>query len=383
MNNEQSGKKLLENLIRAMVQEELIFEQLDYKSNVVYKAFLEPFSDVLQTAAHGVETVSARILGETKLLAKQLAFLFLPFLNPDAGSISNMTAQERQKIASKLSSIDGKFKDVLDRNWQAFNNPDVWGTFFLLYPQAAITQKLLSKAPEAALELLEVLTGGSETVSRLLQGYRNLRTGGPGRGSHQSGGGYENGGGGYADDYSLGDYGDYAGLFEQNPPAQVQRTAPQQSQQVPQPITQNVPRPQAQNAQRPNPETWLKTQLNGLLRQPEIARQINASPITKAMQAEAVSYIVRAAQKDLSFSFADLKQKLGSNYEKAISKMAGAPIEEIKKELESNQDLQKKVVADIKALLKPAYIRQLQSLLKVNPQAKQAVAQAVQKVNSL
>jgi hypothetical protein len=100
------------------------------------------------------------------------------------------------------------------------------------------------------------------------------------------------------------------------------------------------------------------------------------------MQGEAIKHIVTAAQKDLSFNFAQLKSKLGPDYERAlqtIQKKLGLKPEDIEK----NQELQKQIVTDIKNMLKPAYIRQLQTLLYTNPAAKRLVDQAIQKVNAL
>lgn len=366
MSNERNAKKLLEELIRRTVAEALIMEQGgDVMSSTAYKAFIEPFTDIVATAAHGVERISARVIGETALLAKQLAFLFMPFFDPDAGSLKNMTSQERQKIASKLSSIDGEFKNVLDRNWTIFNDPDVWGTLFLLNPQAAISAKLVSKAPEVALELLQVFTGGSEAVSSVLQGYRNLKTGGGRVVASSHHGSFDNSSSGYGD-YAGDLGGDYAGVFQEQTQAQPPPiAAPQQ------------PQPQT------NPETWLRSQLSGLLRRPDIQQSINNSKLTRAMQGQGVQHIVQAAQKDLSFSFEDLKRRLGPNYQKALASIQGNEKEEVMKELESNSELQKKIVTDMKALLKPAYVRQLQSLLNINPKARQVVAQAIQKVNAL
>lgn len=344
-------KKLLEELIEEAVLEVLLKEQTDFSNDVLYKAFVEPFADIVQTAQHGAEKIVATATGEAKLLAKQLAWLLVPFLNPDAGSLKNMTAQERNKIAQRLSGIDDKFKDVLDRNWQAFNNPDVWGTLFLMHPQLAIAQKLAVKAPEVALELLSVLTGGSEAVEAILKSYRQMRTGG-GRvqySQHQTGYGDAQGGSSWDDSY----YGDYGGIYEQD-----------------------------QAGKKIDPESWLRKQVAALVNRPDVKKQIAASPITRAMQGEAINHIVRAATKDLGFDFAQLKTKLGANYDKAIQTIK-AKLGDDSSDIESNAELQKKVVAEIKTLLKPAYIKQLQTLLQTNPNAKRLVDQAIQKVNAL
>lgn len=369
------AKKYLDSLIKEAV-EDLLFE--DYVSNIftqnpLYKTFIEPFTDILKTAQHGAEKIMATTIGETKLLAKQLAFLFLPFLNPAAGSLNNMAAQDRKKIADRLSSIDEKFGDVLNRNWSTFNNPDVWGTLFLMHPQLAISQKLLVKAPEVALELLSVLTGNSEAVENILKSYKRMKMGKGGNNSNWSRGSLN------YDSYNLQgydtyDYYDDYGIYEQKNSnlnnfghrLQPQFSAPQQKKE-------NIA----------NPEIWLKNQIINLLKKPEIQKQITNSKIAKAMQAEAINYIVKAAQQDLNFNFNDLKTRLGSNYKKIIEMVKAKILNSENIDIEKDINLQKKIVAEIKALLKPAYIKQLQSILDLNPNAKQLIDKAIQKINSI
>jgi len=374
-NKNEMNRRLLEILVRETVMEtartsnagrkspgdaSLQKEQTDYSQDMLYKAFIEPFTDIWKTAQHGAEKVMATAGGELGILAKQLAFLLVPFIKPEAGSLSAMAAQDRQKMAGRLSHIDDKFKDVLDRNWQAFNNPDVWGTLFLLHPQLAIGQKIASKAPEVALELLSVLTGGSEAVESILKSYRNMRTGG-GRvayAQHQTD--YSQSSGGY------GDYGGDYGAFQEQVAAPA---APAQQQQQQKPPT--------------DPNTWARQQIAVLLKDPNIKKQISSSKVGRAMQGEAIGYILQAAKKDLGFDFSQLKAKAGSNFPKILSELEKKLGKEAVSKIETDQNLQKKVVADIKGMLKPAYIKQLQSLVHINPAASGMVNKAIQQIQAL
>lgn len=349
---------------------------MDYTNDNLYKAFIEPFTDVLKTAQHSVEKVAATAGGELGILVKQLAFLLMPFVKPDAGSLSKMAAQDRQKMAGRLSQIDDKFKDVLDRNWQAFNNPDVWGTLFLLHPQLAIGQKIAAKAPEVALELLSTLTGGSEAVESILKSYRNMRTGGGRVTTTQYSADYTQSGGGYSD-YD-GGWGDY-GAFQE----QVQQPAAPQPAQQPPAQQPQAPAPGAQAAPPPNPDAWARQQIAALLKDPNVKKQISTSKIGRAMQGEAVNYILQAAKKDLAFDFAQLKTKAGGNFQKILSDLEKKVGKEAVEKIETDQNLQKKVVADIKSILKPVYVKQLQSLLKMNPAASGLVNKAIQQIQAL
>lgn len=376
----QQEKLLLEKLIAEIVKESLIKEQYDYRHDMLYQAFIEPFTDIWKTAQHGAEKIIATASGETKTLAKQLAFLLIPFIKPDAGSLKNMAAQDRQRMAGRLGQIDNKFKDVLDRNWKAFNNPDLWGTLFLMHPQLAIAQKIGVAAPELALELLSTLTGGNESVERILNSYRQMRTGG-GRVTstpYQADYSQYQGDSMWGQDYA----GDYGGSLEEQQQQQQPAQPPQRTQQP----TQQAPTQQAQpqqQGQQQNPKLWARQQINALLKDPTIRKQMTSSRLAKAMQGEAVRYIVQAAKKDLNINFQQIKAKAGADFPKLLKQLEAKLGPEVIKNIETNPEMQKQIVTEIKNLLKPAYIKQLQTLLKTNPAASQAVNKGIQQIQSI
>ena len=387
-------RQLLEVFIEEAVDEALkdkiLYEQQNYSGDMLYKAFAEPFTDIFKTAQHSAEKIFATASSEAGTLAKQLAFLLIPFIKPDAGSLKNMAAQDRQKMASRLGQIDGKFKDVIDRNWKAFNNPDVWGTLFLMHPQLAIAQKLSVKAPEVALELLSTLTGGNESVERILNSYRQMRTGGGAGGPSTP----------YQADYSQyqgysqwgqeGGGGDYGGIDEQQQPQAAPQPARAQQPTIQQTPVQQASQPAAQPQQAQqqpkqpgNVKTWAQQQVLKLLKDPTVKKQMATSKIAKAMQAEAVRYIINAAKKDLNLNFGQIKAKAGGDFARMLGELEKKLGPETTKNIETNPEMQKKVVDEVKALLKPAYIKQLEALLEVNPAARPAVIKGIQQIQAI
>ena len=134
--NKENNKKLLEILIKETVNEVFLKETVDYKQAMLYKAFIHPFTDIVQTAQHGVKRITTKALGELGSITKQVAMFLIPFASPKyAGQVRE---QDKRRMAEKLGSVDAEFKDVLTRNWTTLNQLDVWGTLFLVAPGFAI-----------------------------------------------------------------------------------------------------------------------------------------------------------------------------------------------------------------------------------------------------
>ena len=376
-------KKLLELLVRETVKE-VLSEQVDYSNDLMYKAFVQPFTDIFKTAQHGLESISATAIGETKTLAKALAFTAIPFIKPEAGSIMKMGSQDRNATKEKLSQIDSNFGDVLDRNWQMLNNPDVWGTLFFLHPQLAIGSKIATHAPEVALELLSTLTGGSQAVESVLSSYKKMKVGG--RDMNK---------GSYSPDYSHyggqdmwgGDGGDGGAFQEQVQPQQppAQQPPAQQPQQTPPPPAQQAQQPTQPQRPQVDPDRWAKAQIQKLLGSPEIERQIASSPITRKMQQMAINVIVQAAVKDLgAITFQKIQSAAGGKLKAAVEELKKKlPPEQQNQDLISSPELQKMIVANVKQALKPAYVKQLQTLIQTNRGAAPLVNKAIQQVQKL
>jgi len=365
MLKEDKNKELLEALIREAIETALMESVAD---STVYKAFIEPFTDIFKTAQHGVEKIMATTISELGTLAKGVAFTLIPFIKPDAGSIGAMARQDRERLLGKLGNIDNKFQDVIQRNWHAFNNPDMMTTLFLMHPQIFLGGKLALQAPELALQILSSLTGGNQTVERILKSYQEMRAG-PGGPAAQTWGSTSSwdtsmgGPGGYSD------YADY-GMFEEQVPQQPQRPNPQQKQSV---------RP------KQDPKTWAVAQIKSLLVNPQIRQQIAKSPVTKIMQTEAINQVVNAAKNFLgNLTIQTIKSKTGQKYHEAVEQFKQKlPPEEQKKDFENDPKFQQAVLKNIKDAMKPAFIAQLQSLIKANPAATGIINKGIQQVQQM
>jgi len=375
MPREDKSKELLEVLIREAIETALVESVSD---STVYKAFIEPFTDVFKTAQHSVEKIMATTISELGTLAKGVAFTLIPFIKPDAGSIGAMARQDRERLLGKLGTIDSKFQDVIQRNWHAFNNPDMMTALFLMHPQVFIGGKLALQAPELALQVLSSLTGGNQTVERILKGYQEMRAGPGGRaaqawGSTSSWDTSMSGPGGYSD------YADYGMVEEQ------QQTQQAQPPQAPPPQQKQPPPAQQQARPKQDPKTWAVAQIKTLLANPQIRQQIAKSPVTKTMQTEAVNQIVNAAKKFLGgLTMQTVKTKAGQKYHEAVEQFKQKlPEEEQKKDFENDPKFQQAVLKNIKDAMKPAFIAQLQSLIKANPTATGVVNKGIQQIQQM
>ena len=104
------NKKLLEVYIKHIIDESL-------KST-----FIDPFTDIVKTAAYGIEDVSARTQTLFKTIVKGLPTLFVPFLDYDYKSF-------REEEKANLEKIKSKYADVLDK--YGWRDNEAWDEFLL------------------------------------------------------------------------------------------------------------------------------------------------------------------------------------------------------------------------------------------------------------
>lgn len=348
----EKEKKLLNTLILEAINETGLTDE------PLYKAFIEPFTDIIQTARRGAERVLTTTSGELGILTRQIVSMLIPSLaTPE--ELSEKAKKERARIEQRLSSIDKRFKDVIERNWSTLNDLDTWGTFFLINPSLAIGQKLVTHAPGVALELLQSLTAGhNQKITELLKKYRDLRTGGEYGNLDIHKAAFQYG-------PPWGDHGNEGGIS-------LEQAIPQQQTAVKQvPMTsQDI-------------DKWFAAQVKQLLNDPQVKQQINSSSLTKAMQQEAVNLILNSAKENIpKITFETIKQKAGDKLKSAIEKFVSKTGKQ-KIDIENDKEFQKTIVDSLKAAAKEPYIKQLESLLKLNPSVAQYVSQAIQTINNL
>lgn len=129
-------------------------------SGQLYKTFIQPFVDVGKTLAYGIERLSAQTQTVVKGILAGLPTLFIPGLEYDY-------KQFRAEEAEKVNKIKERYKEVLGRNWEALQSNDAFGFAFLLEPSVVLGANLALKAPEIALSILDILSGGYDRVREI------------------------------------------------------------------------------------------------------------------------------------------------------------------------------------------------------------------------
>lgn len=191
-------KEKLKLLIERIVEEEIIDLTESYKDDVVYKAFVQPFKDVIDTAAYGLKKIGTTTIRGGIKLAKQTTAAFLPFMTR---TITQIGKDEERKIQNKLAQIDKQYADVLKRNWDTLRTTDVSFLMFLMDPKVYLGSTVALKAPEIAFNVLDSMID-NPTVSKWHNTFKELnkRVLPPTSGGSGPGGGIGSGGMSYLDD---------------------------------------------------------------------------------------------------------------------------------------------------------------------------------------
>ena len=119
----------------------------------LYDIFVKPFVDVATVATGKTKEMSQRVQTMGKVAFETVATTLLPWLSSDYEEIFKKESEELDKIRSE-------YGDVYAATWDAFKNKDVALTAFFCYPGAVLTGFLAKKAPEVALKMLSVISGG-------------------------------------------------------------------------------------------------------------------------------------------------------------------------------------------------------------------------------
>jgi hypothetical protein len=153
-----------EQLLNQLVQK-VLREEYNFKSDPIYQAFVQPFTDVLATAKAETEKTFARGIGETQKFLEQTLATIVPFIPPNIAKID-------EKVQERLRGIDDRYRDVYERTWNTIGSKDAQAFTFLLNPTVGIS--LLKKGPEAALGVLEMLTGGHPKITSFKERWKGL-----------------------------------------------------------------------------------------------------------------------------------------------------------------------------------------------------------------
>jgi hypothetical protein len=117
------------------------------------KTFLKPFTDVLATAAGKTKELARRGVTVLQVALETVGTTLLPFLTDSYDEIFKNEKKD-------LESIRSEYKSVYDSTNKALMNNDAIALAFFAYPGAVLTGKVAKEAPDTAIKLLGIATGG-------------------------------------------------------------------------------------------------------------------------------------------------------------------------------------------------------------------------------
>ncbi len=120
----------------------------------LYKIFVKPFTDVVDTAVGKTKEISQKAQTVMKVAFEAVATSLIPVLKDSYGEIF----AHEQKAMEK---IKGEYEDVYKSNWDAFKDHDVMFLSFCCDPAKFITGQLVKKSPDIAIGMISALTGGT------------------------------------------------------------------------------------------------------------------------------------------------------------------------------------------------------------------------------
>ena len=292
----------------------------------LYKIFVKPFVDVVETAAGKTKEMSQRTQTLVRVAFEAVATTLIPVLRDDYAEIFAKEKKEIEKIRSE-------YAEVYKSNWDAFKDSDVMIAAFMCYPAAFLTTQFARKSPEAAAKLISVLSGGTldswlgKIGKRMGWGEEvltGLEVGGGGKKSH--GGGHGGGGGGGFGDYGM-DFSMEGVLHEKDKPQQQPDVA-------------------------------------ALLSSDKVKAKLQQSPLVRKMEQEGkalvrntLEQVFKKAQGVLTAnSLQQLQQKTGAKI-KGMEKMAQVPQQE-------RQKAEQQLLATAKKSMKEFYVKNLEGQVK-------------------
>lgn len=338
----------MKSLIEKIVKEELKKLDEDYKDEVIYKAFVQPFTDIVDTAKHGLKQIGAVTANNIAKTIKQAVPTFIPMIGT---SVSRIGDEQEKKLQAKLSGIDKEYADVLKRNWDTLRTRDVSFILFMMDPKLYLGSTLALKAPEVAFEVLDSLID-SPSVSKWHKVFQELNTKvlppSAGVDGSQTNSGF---GGGTA--FSDGDYG--GGSYGEA--KQVSGNLLKEE------MTKDVLDQKA------------SVTLKRILADKTIQRKIDNSPVVKQMQKEALKVFIEKAREVSDFqTIEEFKSFFGPDFDKIYNNLANSVGDQEKNNL---NDL---LVQDLKTQYIQVITSYLQQLKSQSPAGEQEIKRTIAEI---
>jgi len=168
---------LIRKLIRAKLQED--FDGggdfggdygggygFDPGSKRLYRAFVQPFVDVGETALAGIEKMSNKTQQFAATLLTGLAASLIPFAKGNYKEIDAAADQRAKEISEK-------YKELFDRTQRELYSDDAIMANFLWNPVRHISGLVAVKSPNMALKLIDIVSGGNAYVKSFTNSVRD------------------------------------------------------------------------------------------------------------------------------------------------------------------------------------------------------------------
>lgn len=123
-------------------------------SEDLYKIFVKPFADVVQTTVGKTKELSQQAQTVVKVAFESVMTTLIPVLSD---SYSEIFAKEK----NELDKIRNEYSEVYKANWDAFKDNDVLAAAFMYAPTALLTIQFARKSPGVAAKMISALSGGT------------------------------------------------------------------------------------------------------------------------------------------------------------------------------------------------------------------------------
>lgn len=123
----------------------------------LYKIFVKPFVDVIQTTSGVTKEVMRRTWTLASVALETIVTTFVPVITD---SYDEIFENERRDI----EALRAKYKDIYAANNEMFTNADMNVIAFGMDPSKYMSAIFLKKAPKTAFKALEILTGDHSTI---------------------------------------------------------------------------------------------------------------------------------------------------------------------------------------------------------------------------
>jgi hypothetical protein len=372
VNNKE--RKLLEEVIRENVKLELsLIKEVEFNDPLL-KIFVQPFTDIIDTARAGLEKVSGAAWTHIGSLAKQAVSLAIPFLSTK--TLDQIQQDAEQRIEKQLATVNQKYGPALKRNYDTMRDRDLWGVAFLLNPQLFLGIKTAMVAPEVALGALEALTGGHPAIVAMREKLQSLNQ------RTEPTGGWDTGGAG-ASGYDLGywdlGFGDGGGMFENKKQPRMVSIYFEQHQQAPVQQQQQQPK-QPLTKQQINQH--LGQQVIAASKNPKIQQVMNNNPVTNEMKKIAVDSIMQTANVIAGLkTYEDYQRYFGEDFKKFEQELFKMIPE--KPAPEQEQEFKKQFVPQIRQAVLNMYAQQVQMMAGKFPMIGKQLTDISNKIRSL